>query len=839
MAEPNLPGMGLLYFGMTGKEDEAHATPPPGSKRRRLRGACAECRQRKIRCDRAKQASGICSNCVAFNCPCTDPRADYLPEKRTQSNATSSKTAALLRSYEDKTAAEHVESIVVQSTAYIDARDLRGILLEVAKYSRALEDELKACRARLHAPSTQAPRASSQSRGTDGSGSSSPRNSDLPAAGAALVKAEDDALIEDFQNMQLIHGPRSRYFGESSGQHLFRTAKVFKQQHDGEPVAQSEQPSAPVGRLHFWKSPWEIIPKSRPPTYTFPPQDLLENLTDLYFRHWNILLPLLHRPTFERNVASGLHLLDPSFGAVLLGVCALGARCSDDPRVIRPGTDTKLSAGWEWMDQIRFPEKPEFYFTLSLHGLQQLMASPRPRLPSSRFPSSTLMHILQLSTLYLQGSSSACQCWTLGGIAIRNLQDVGRHRQRRYPSAKAELTIEDELYRRVFWLFIVGDIYMSALLGRPRATTEDDYDVAYPTECDDEYWERADPAQRFVQPEGKPSQISYFVVHLKLLEILGRAQKTIYSLRRHKRTSEWSQEKVDQLNSELNTWLDSIPDHLRWDPHREKSTFATQSACLYASYYHVQIQIHRIFIPSPSNDRPLSSSFPSLAICANAARACSHVMEVQARNGVFFMHPQGLSSLLDSALVLMIADIQRCMSCIKAYEQRLQIAGRFSDLLTSIGSRVILNPPATPIQLKRGRERESESVAAGAQQALSQSHRAPSTSQYARKATSDPVLSSSGVLTGSDFGLGLLQLPAVNLDMYTMPMSTEQLGSSVGLLYQDYDWANPPGAPALSHTAMADAGLLFSFADAGVLTAMSQPGQQQGDAVFQNFYPQQ
>lgn len=68
---------------------------------------------------------------------------------------------------------------------------------------------------------------------------------------------------------------------------------------------------------------------------------------------------------------------------------------------------------------------------------------------------------------------------------------------------------------------------------------------------------------------------------------------------------------------------------VRWDPNREDEVFFNQSAMLYAQYYLVQIIVHRPYIPTPGKQSPLS--FPSLAICTNAARSCSHVMDIQQR----------------------------------------------------------------------------------------------------------------------------------------------------------------------------------------------------------------
>ena len=53
--------------------------------------------------------------------------------------------------------------------------------------------------------------------------------------------------------------------------------------------------------------------------------------------------------------------------------------------------------------------------------------------------------------------------------------------------------------------------------------------MEYPVECDDEYWEPADPEMAFKQPPGRPSVVSYIIAYFKLLEILGMAQQKIVS----------------------------------------------------------------------------------------------------------------------------------------------------------------------------------------------------------------------------------------------------------------------------------------------------------------------
>ena len=103
---------------------------------------------------------------------------------------------------------------------------------------------------------------------------------------------------------------------------------------------------------------------------------------------------------------------------------------------------------------------------------------------------------------------------------------------------------------------------------------------------------------------------------------------------------------VAELDSLLNQWIDTVPDHcksdrlhcayfmyiadecaVRWNPNMKDLTFFNQSAYLHAFYFQIQIIVHRQWIPSA---KKLSSlSLASLAICTNAARSAIHIIEVQ------------------------------------------------------------------------------------------------------------------------------------------------------------------------------------------------------------------
>ncbi|KAJ7741173.1 fungal-specific transcription factor domain-containing protein [Mycena maculata] len=655
----------------------------PGTKRRRLRGSCDKCKQRKIRCDSSEMPGNRCSNCIAFSSECTHSLksvAKIIPTPPGQDVSEAHKSAQA-----------HVAAIVVRATGYIPAADLRQVLTDVARYARDLENQL-------------ATRPSPPS----GSATSSPSSLHRTIE----EKEETGILSERFDRFRM-DSDADRYFGKSSNFELINTAMELK---DGFVQAYDLPILPPVRRPEFWMSPWEHMHLASEPVFpplVFPEPDLLETLVSLFFTKVNIVLCLLHRPTFEQSLASGRHLTNHQFGFSVLALCAVAAKYSDDPRVVLEGTNSQLSSGWKYFRQLLPLQKP-------------LMR------PCTLYEAQTLC----LCVFYLQGSSAPDACWTIGGASVRFAQEVGVHRKNRFDNK-----IEAEQWKRVFWILVCIDTLASSFCGRPRATSSSDYDLDYPIECDDEYWETDDPAMAFKQPPGKPSVVSYTIAYLKLIEILGMAQQTIYLVNRKDKSEEWTRDVVAELDSALNAWIDVVPPHLRWDPHIENPLFATQSAVLYACYYHVQIQVHRIFIaPPPAIARArgtscLSLNYPSLAICANSARVCSHVMGIASRRG-FLCNPHILNAIFDACIILLLnvwggrnvglaVDPQKCLEGVetcrtifRAYESRWQIAGRYHDIIaelmsaTNMDSHMSATDTYTPNPLKRGLD-STESPSSG------------------------------------------------------------------------------------------------------------------------------
>ncbi|QRW18822.1 Fungal Zn(2)-Cys(6) binuclear cluster domain [Rhizoctonia solani] len=127
----------------------------------------------------------------------------------------------------------------------------------------------------------------------------------------------------------------------------------------------------------------KLATRVAPQDLWFPPDDLLASLVDLYFTRFNVILPLLHRPTFEAQLAQKLHWKDPSFAAVVLLVCANGSRFSDDTRVMPfyaediPPDMREFDAGVLFYLPWLVPATRETVVALVMNGLRLIRSDPQ------------------------------------------------------------------------------------------------------------------------------------------------------------------------------------------------------------------------------------------------------------------------------------------------------------------------------------------------------------------------------------------------------------------------------------------------------------------------------
>ncbi|KAF5393252.1 hypothetical protein D9757_000764 [Collybiopsis confluens] len=492
-----------------------------------------------------------------------------------------------------------------------------------------------------------------------------------------LQTREQSEEDEDFAHVALadhlsklsLNTVQRRFFGPSSAFMIMKNAHKVKEQTLG-------FETQPLKRPQYWGiQAWEKQFTDREmPVYIFPDNDLTFSLISIYFAEVNIFLPILHRPTFNQYVSDGLHYRNPHFGATLLLVCAVASRYSKDPRVFaHPGSE--LSCGWHYYEQVQTIRKSLFE-------------------PPTLFELQFYCSGHQLSTIYMLGTSSPSSAWTLVAVGIRFALEMGVHR--RQPDSY-KWTSLDEQKRRAFWVLVSLDRLLSSFVGRPASVRDEDFDVEPPLECDDEYWEDLDhPERSFRQPSDRPAIISCFKSHLRLVEILAFSLRTLYSSRRSKLLlglvgEEWDQKILKEIDAALHKWFTSVPEHSKYCPLSAIGIFILNVLSRANS-----VQSHRPFLQKASE-----KSFHSLAICTNAARSTSHILDVHVSHGIIAL-PHILYASYISAMVIMlnlwgtkragiridhqkeIESASKMMEILRQCDQRWNIAGRFWDMLAEL-----------------------------------------------------------------------------------------------------------------------------------------------------------
>ncbi|KAG9032780.1 hypothetical protein FRB95_001040 [Tulasnella sp. JGI-2019a] len=424
----------------------------------------------------------------------------------------------------------------------------------------------------------------------------------------------DEELTDDWE-LKMAHltdSTEKLFLGKSSGAILVQAARNLQQEISGststDSTGDSRLPDTGASRPKFWNpNTREQMTVALPAigSLRFPPPDLIRVLIDYCFSEVMPLMPLIHRPSFERQYAEGRASHDIDFARLLLLVCAVGSWYCDDLRLCLTSSAGEVewgSAGWMYFTQVYHMPKPLFAIT-KLVDLQ----------------------IAVLSATYLEGTGACSKAWLINGSGLRFAEDIGAHREKVYSPTQA---FENQLWKRAFWCLVQKDRELSAGFGRVMGIYDEDIDAHLPLEVDDDGWDET--AQEWKQPPGKPSQLAYFTQYSKLMKILAHCLRTIYAIRQSKIDlgfvgPGWKQDKIAELDSALNEWLDVVPDHLKWDQHMDPA-FSKQAAALRIAYHYIQLIVHRPFIQMSSSSK-CGISLPSLAVCANAARSCARILD--------------------------------------------------------------------------------------------------------------------------------------------------------------------------------------------------------------------
>lgn len=156
--------------------------------------------------------------------------------------------------------------------------------------------------------------------------------------------------------------------------------------------------------------------------YTLPSRDLVTHLLDLYFELLHPLMPIVHRQTLDRDIDAGRANVDTAFRGFIFTLLAIASRFSSDPRVLAD-PDDPTSAGDHFAAASRLYHQ---VYAASLINVQ----------------------VLILTSTFMHGSIGPGTSWTVLGVAIRALQDIGLHQEKAYLDFSP---FEQEMRRRVFW----------------------------------------------------------------------------------------------------------------------------------------------------------------------------------------------------------------------------------------------------------------------------------------------------------------------------------------------------------------------------------------------------
>ena len=73
--------------------------------------------------------------------------------------------------------------------------------------------------------------------------------------------------------------------------------------------------------------------------------------------------------------------------------------------------------------------------------------------------------------MFLRGTAFHPVAWLFISIGLRKAQDLGAHRKKVYGSKP---NVDEELWKRTFWMLVLYDRIGSATLGRPCCSGEEE-----------------------------------------------------------------------------------------------------------------------------------------------------------------------------------------------------------------------------------------------------------------------------------------------------------------------------------------------------------------------------
>ncbi|KAN0063305.1 Gypsy retrotransposon integrase-like protein 1 [Thecaphora frezii] len=630
----------------------AAASEPKARKRRRVVVACDTCRRKKVKCEGLPNPINTCNNCSAYNYRCTF--SSEPDRSRGKYEILESKVETLLSAL--RSVAPHIAAQYEQGELTITGPSGGSAPPQNAMGWRDLHsvpdgeyDGLDVSSGNDAEASRERPLLPSDADGHNSRGSADHDKPSAEEAGAgARREADRAALIPDVED------GRPRYFGHSSTLSLFHSMPAGKQSRPPSPGPPPPRPRYPSTRPQIFdsyearrtaqhvagdgagqgkgQSPSRTTPIPLHPTnskewiqllrrkntvavgrddlntkewltrYTLPAADLVSDLLELYFTRLSPMMPIVHRPSLERDIATGRADKDVAFRGFVFTLLTIASRFSNDPRVYADPND---------------PDSAGDHFAAASRLYHQVYAA-----------SLINVQVMILTATFMHGAIGPGASWTVLGVAIRALQDIGLHQERAY---RDFTPFDQEIRRRVFWSAFILDSIFSINMGRPPGLRLEDCDVKLPLDIDDEVLARYEHGGPIVVEKisDMPTVMSGFIHMIKLNTLVYDVIHTLYPQR-------WRQSvagkklaqvggKVRQgpdykdmamLSKRLDQWVAEMPEHLR----TLDSPYKLQSGLLQCGAHDVRLYILKPFLDHAALKKILHPQ------CSHHARECLKVV---------------------------------------------------------------------------------------------------------------------------------------------------------------------------------------------------------------------
>ncbi|TDL26037.1 hypothetical protein BD410DRAFT_562461 [Rickenella mellea] len=366
-----------------------------------------------------------------------------------------------------------------------------------------------------------------------------------------------------------------------------------------------------------------------------PSLDLQDVLISIYFTYVHPVLPVIHKPSFDRDyrasrtasqtAGSNYGLAHPtasrpspehmkSFNLVLFAMFSVAIRYINERS---PATSGRPS--WDFKTSNDF------------------LTSARRILNAFNHRSSIVNCQALLILAYQEaGIGMTDQGWLFLGMAIRMAQDLGLNQAAdNWKQAGRDLFTSDEKQERkqLWWACVTADKYMSVFPGRPVAIRESDFDTELPQEqeMDElELWIPHPAVQAGFTSPLSAHAMSCFKAAATLSLIQGRIVERLYAVRRLPDAMQG--QLAEELEKHLDHWYQTLPSHLHYDSLNTNLIYPPHVLTLHIQYWCAVILLHRKFIQGyRGTGDPLPSSVRNFHSCQEAAQRVSDIVSTFSR----------------------------------------------------------------------------------------------------------------------------------------------------------------------------------------------------------------